>query len=80
MMPPRKTAAQTWRCVRLTGPAHASGETHSAKTMPATHWKRHQAGEQPIGALVDVVLRTASKSSSARRVTVVGDHESSLTR
>jgi hypothetical protein len=38
MMPPTMIAAQTWRCVRLTGPSHASGETHRAKMMPISHW------------------------------------------
>ena len=51
MTPPSTTAAQTCRCVRLTGPSHASGDTHSAKTMPREPLERHQPGEQPVGAL-----------------------------
>ena len=39
MMPPRMTAAHTCRWVRLTGPSHANGDTHSAKTIPMSHWK-----------------------------------------
>ena len=39
MMPPRTIAAQTCRCVRLAGPDQASGDTQSANTMPAIHWK-----------------------------------------
>ena len=39
MIPPTTTAAQTWMWVRLTAPDQASGDTQSANTMPAIHWK-----------------------------------------
>ena len=56
MMPPSTTAAHTWRCVRLTGPSHASGDTHRAKTMPSEPLKSHQPGKQPIRPSVNLVL------------------------
>ena len=61
MAPPRNTAAQTWTCVWLVEPAQARGETHSAKTMPASHCSAHQVREQPIGAPVDLLLVRAKE-------------------
>ena len=67
MMPPRTTAAHTCRCVRLTGPSHASGETHKREDDRRDPLNDHQAGEQAIRAPVDVVLRLREDLAGSHR-------------
>ena len=71
MTPPRKIAAQTCRCVRLTRPVPGQRRHPQREDDAGDPLERHQAGEQPVGALVDVALGYWRTSSSARRDSTV---------
>ena len=66
MSPPSTTAAHTCRCVRLRRARPGERRDPQREHDAADPLQRHQAGKQPIGALVNVVRVLSEQLARAR--------------